>query len=118
MTPTIEGFAAFVREQWKFSLFLFSLLLAGCGDPVTRITEKTLVGQTTQQRSCSKGPGYCMACGLNVSGSYDCYQKFKHNCPGKQKAEFNVYLVTREHESGELSQVREKRFVRELSECK
>lgn len=103
----------------KFALCIFLSLtfLTGC-DPITERVFVSYIGTKTASKSCDLGLGYCMGCGLNLSGSYDCSLKMKFNCTGNQQALYNVnrYKITRE--SGKIEYRDSKVFKRNLSECK
>ena len=92
------------------------LILSGCDDPVVS-TNKEKIGQKIERSSCSLGPGYCMECGLNINGSFDCLPKFKHNCHGSQEALFDVYKVTNYHKSGAITYSEKLIFLEEKSVC-
>lgn len=100
------------------SLLILALVavFAGCTDKViTRevVGVKQVIGMVT----CNKGPGFCMQCGLNLTGGYDCAPKLKNNCTGMQKALLKINTIKQSHESGDVSFIEKREIIKALSAC-
>ena len=97
------------------SIIMVSLILIAC-DPIVS-ESSTYTGEEVGRKSCSTGPGYCVECGLNLTGGFDCYPKFKVSCTGQQDVLFHVYKIQQVHESGKISYTERKKVIKKLSRC-
>lgn len=91
------------------ALLVSVVSLAGCDKVVSTQTfpETAFIVKDTQ--SCAGPPGWCVACGLNLDGSFDCAPKFKYSCPGTQPVTVRLTDAIQHHKSGKVSthQIRE-----------
>ena len=90
------------------------LLISGCDRIVSE--KREAAGTGIESVHCTH-PGFCMECGLNFDGSFDCAPKFKYTCSGSQKAEVEYFYVHRVWESGDRTSQKDYKVIKTLEAC-
>lgn len=101
--PQPKRLSATMPISRRFGILLCCTLGAmACDKPI----ETRAVGPAhieTRRGDCDYGPAVCYACGLNLSGKFECSFGFWHSCPGHQDIAVRITPTETKYESGRLS---------------
>lgn len=81
-----HGFAtalAGLRPLARFAVFAVPVLIACAGCDTEIVSAERSLGRATASRSCTH-PGFCMECGLDYRGKFDCMPRLRPACRGRQ----------------------------------
>lgn len=84
----------------KILVLLVAIGLTACGpEEINRVAHPETERLQPSTEYCSKGSGYCYACGMGFDG-FKCSMAFKYNCPGNRAVTNKVWDVTVNYDDG------------------